>query len=206
MKPINFFLTGVGGQGTLLASDVVALVGARLGYDVKKAEVHGMAQRGGSVVSQVRWAEHVYSPLISRGEADYYLAFERLEGLRYVEFLRPGGVAVINDYAIPPLSVAAGHERYPEDEQVRRALRKVAGCVCFIPATEIAEELGNARTNNVVLLGTLTWFLEVSPDVWLETIAERVPARFVEVNRQAFLRGREAAGHCVSAQDRSRGG
>lgn len=198
MKPVNFFLTGVGGQGTLLASDVVALVGARLGYDVKKAEVHGMAQRGGSVVSQVRWAEHVYSPLISRGEADYYLAFERLEGLRYVEFLRPGGVAVINDYAIPPLSVAAGNDRYPEDEQIRRALQEVTDHVCFVPATTIAEELGNARTNNVVLLGALAWFLDVSADVWLEVIAERVPARFVAVNRQAFRRGHEAASRCVS--------
>ncbi len=192
MKPYNFFLVGVGGQGTLLASDVLALVGIKVGYDVKKSEIHGMAQRGGSVTSQVRWAEKVYSPLVSRGEADYYLAFERLEGLRYIEYLRLGGVAIINDYKIPPVSVNVGADEYPDEERTQRILREVTERVYFVPAMQIAEAVGNARTNNVVLLGALSSFLDVPPESWLEVISERVPQRYIEINRQAFLRGRQA--------------
>lgn len=204
MKPYNFFLVGVGGQGTLLASDVLALLGIKTGYDVKKSEIHGMAQRGGSVTSQVRWAEKVYSPLVGKGEADYYLAFERLEGLRYIEFLRSGGVAIINDHRIPPVSVNTGVDEYPpeptgtlfprsgDDEQVRRVLGEVTGRAYFVPAMQIAEAVGNARTNNVVLLGALSRFLDIPVESWLEVIAERVPARYVEMNRQAFLQGRQA--------------
>ena len=192
MKPYNFFLVGVGGQGTLLASDVLALLGIKTGYDVKKSEIHGMAQRGGSVTSQVRWAEKVYSPLVGKGEADYYLAFERLEGLRYIEFLRSGGVAIINDYRIPPVSVNTGVDEYPDDERTRRILGEVTGRAYFVPAMQIAEAVGNARTNNVVLLGALSRFLDIPVESWLEVIAERVPARYVEMNRQAFLQGRQA--------------
>jgi indolepyruvate ferredoxin oxidoreductase beta subunit len=193
MKTMNFLVTGVGGQGALLASGILADVGVRAGYDVKKSEVHGMAQRGGSVTSTVRWGNVVYSPLIGQGEADYLLALEKLEALRYVEMLRPGGTAVVGDMGIPPLSVSSGDDVYPNDEQVRRVLSQVTGDYHFIPSVRLAEDLGNARAHNVVLLGTLSTFIDdVPPEVWLQSIRERVPKRFVELNERAFYAGREA--------------
>lgn len=199
MNKQDFLLVGVGGQGTLLASDVLAATGLRGGYDVKKSEVHGMAQRGGSVSSHVRWAEHVFSPLIGRGEADFLLAFEELEAVRFAHLVRPGAVVVVNDYAIPPVSVSAGSDVYPDDEQVRRVLAAVSPRVHYIPGMALAEGLGNVRANNVVLLGALSRFVEVDPEIWLQAIAERVPARTLEVNRAAFLAGREAAGGAAPA-------
>ncbi len=192
MAKFDFLLVGVGGQGILLAGDILAQVGLRAGYDVKKAEVHGMAQRGGSVVSHVRWAEKVLSPLIGRGEVDYLLALEKLEALRYIEMLRPGGTALINDYAIPPLSVSTGKDAYPDDERMRRVISEVTEDFHLLRGTKLAEELGEARAANVVMLGALSALLDVPPEVWLEVIAERVPERYAELNRRAFLRGREA--------------
>jgi indolepyruvate ferredoxin oxidoreductase beta subunit len=192
MKAANFFLAGVGGQGILLAGNVLTLVGAQAGYDVKKSEIHGMSQRGGSVTSHVRWAEKVYSPMIGKGEADYLLALERLEGLRYLEYLRPGGVAILNDYSIPPIAVSIGQSSYPGTEQIRQLFAQVSERVYLLPAMQIAESLGNARTNNVVLLGALSTFLDAPAATWLEVIAERVPNKHVEINKQAFMRGRKA--------------
>ena len=193
MKTMNFLVTGVGGQGALLASNVLADVGVRVGYDVKKSEVHGMAQRGGSVTSTVRWGEAVYSPLIGPGEADYLLSLEKLEALRYVGMLRPGGTAVVGDLGIPPLSVSSGDDVYPDDEQVRQVLNQVTDDYYLIPSIRLAEELGNARAHNVVLLGALSAFFDdIPPDVWLKSIEERVPKRFVELNQRAFQVGREA--------------
>jgi len=192
MAKFDFLLVGVGGQGVLLAGDILAQVGLKAGYDVKKAEVHGMAQRGGSVVSHVRWAEKVLSPLIGRGKVDYLLALEKLEALRYIEMLRPGGTALVNDYAIPPLSVSAGDDVYPDDERLRRTVSAVTEDLRLVPGTKLAEELGSARAANAVMLGALSALLNVPPEVWLEVIAERVPERYAELNRRAFLRGREA--------------
>ncbi len=200
MRKHDFLLVGVGGQGTILASDVLAAAGLRAGYDVKKSEVHGMAQRGGSVTSHVRWAEQVYSPLIGRGEADLMLAFEKLEAVRFAGLLRPGAVVVVNDYAIPPVSVSIGGDSYPTDEEVRTALASVSPHVHFLPGIALAEKLGNARVNNVVLLGALSHFAEVDVEHWLSALAERVPARTLEINRAAFLAGRAAAGHLSRAQ------
>jgi indolepyruvate ferredoxin oxidoreductase beta subunit len=190
-QKVDFLLTGVGGQGTLLASNILAEVGLWAGYDVKKSEVHGMAQRGGSVTSHVRWADKVYSPLIGQGEVDYLLGFERLEGLRYVEQLRPGGILIVSEHGIPPVSVTAGQDQYPSDEQIRRALAEVAGQVIWVPSIKLAEELGNARVHNVIMLGALSAQLDTDEQMWLEVIEQRVPARFMELNREAFLRGRE---------------
>jgi indolepyruvate ferredoxin oxidoreductase beta subunit len=187
----DFLLAGVGGQGTLLASNILAEIGLRAGYDVKKSEVHGMAQRGGSVTSHVRWADKVYAPLIGQGEVDYLLAFERLEGLRYVEQLRPDGTLVVSEHGIPPVSVTAGKDEYPADGQIRRVFGDVAGKVIWVPSVRLAEELGSARAHNVVMLGALSAQLDVDGQVWLEVIEQRVPAKFVELNRKAFLRGRE---------------
>lgn len=188
----DFLLAGVGGQGTLLASDVLVEVGSRAGYEAKKSEIHGMAQRGGSVTSHVRWGEKVYAPFIGKGEADYFLAFEKLEAIRQVEAVRPGGIIIVNDYRIAPVSVSSGGAEYPDDERIRQTLLTVSPEVHFVPGIALAEELGNTRTSNVVLLGALSRFLDVPVDAWLEALVARVPARFVEINKAAFLRGQEA--------------
>ena len=184
----NFFLTGVGGQGTLLAADIVALVGMALGADVKKSEVHGMAQRGGSVVSHVRWGDKVLSPLIAPGEVDFMVAFERLEALRYAALLRPNGVILVNDYRISPVSVTSGTATYPTEEEEARAygdrIRQYG-----VPALALAQELGQPRVNNVVMLGALSTFLDTPEDIWLQVISQRVPERYVEINRKAFAAG-----------------
>jgi indolepyruvate ferredoxin oxidoreductase beta subunit len=196
MKTINFFLTGVGGQGTLLASNVLAQVGLRAGFDVKKAEVHGMAQRGGSVSSQIRWGKKIHSPLIGKGEVDYLVAFEKLEALRYIGRLRPGGTTLGGEMSIPPLSVSSGDDVYPDDEQVQRVIGAVTHDVRFIPSLRLAEEAGNVRAHNVVVLGALSNFIEqVSLETWLEVVSERVPQKYVEVNRRAFQMGREVEEH-----------
>ena len=192
MNNVNFLLAGVGGQGTILASDVLTQVGVQAGYDAKKAEVHGMAQRGGSVTSHVRWAEKVYSPLIAKGEVDVLVAFEKLEALRHIEFLRPGGTVVVNDHEIIPITVTSGGAEYPDDEHIRSVLAQVTDDVRWVDGITIAEELGNVRVANVVLLGALSSLLDVPESIWLEVIEKRVPARYVELNRQAFRRGREA--------------
>jgi indolepyruvate ferredoxin oxidoreductase beta subunit len=192
MDSVNFLLCGVGGQGTILASDVLALVGVQAGYDAKKAEVHGMAQRGGSVTSHVRWAEKVTSPLTALGEVDILIAFEKLEALRYIEFLRPGGTVLANDHQIIPITVTSGGAEYPDDERLRALLAEVTDDVRWLDGMGIAEELGNIRVANVVLLGALSALLEVSEPIWLQVIEQRVPERFRELNREAFRRGREA--------------
>ncbi len=191
----NFLLAGVGGQGTLLASNVLAHIGVRAGFDVKKAEVHGMAQRGGSVSSHMRWGEKIHSPLVGKGEVDYLVVFEKLEALRYVGMLRPGGAAIVGDMRIPPLSVSSGDGVYPDDDEIRRIIGEVTGNLHFIPSMRLAEEAGNVRAHNIVVLGVLSNFFaeRVPPETWLEVIAEWVPKKFVDVNRQAFQMGRESS-------------
>jgi indolepyruvate ferredoxin oxidoreductase, beta subunit len=184
----NFVLAGVGGQGILLAADLVALAGLEMGLDVKKSEIHGMAQRGGSVSSQVRWGQRVYSPLILPGEVDYLLVFERLEALRYPDTLRPGGTILINDYRIPPISVTLSTDVYPTVSDEEKAYTGIRHH--YIPAIRIAQELGNIKVNNVVLLGALSALLDVPEKVWQDVIASRVPERFVALNQRAWAAGR----------------
>jgi len=191
----NFLLVGVGGQGILLAADVIALVGLESGLDVKKSEVHGMAQRGGSVNSHVRWGERVFSPLIAPGEVDYLIALERLEALRYADQLRPNGVLLINDYRIMPVSVTSGSDIYPSADDEDRAYSGIIERRLYVPAMSIARELGQTRVNNMVMLGALSSFLDVSKDIWLEVISRRVPERYIELNQRAFLAGRA---YCVA--------
>lgn len=189
----NFLLAGVGGQGTILASNVLADVALAAGFDVKKSEVHGMAQRGGSVNTHVRWdAERVYSPLVSLGEADFLLVFERAEALRYAEYLRPQGVAIVNEHIIMPITVTSGGAHYPTEEELRSVYSRVRGRLHVMPGTAIAQELGNARAANVVLLGALSAFLEIPEEVWLQVVEARVPPKYIELNRKAFVRGRQA--------------
>jgi indolepyruvate ferredoxin oxidoreductase beta subunit len=189
----NFFLAGVGGQGTILASNVLADVALAAGFDAKKSEVHGMAQRGGSVNTHVRWdAERVYSPLIGRGEADILLIFEEAEALRYAEYLKPGGAAVVNQHTIEPITVTSGGARYPTEEELQEVYGVLTERLHIVPGTAIARDLGNARAANVVLIGALSTFLEIPAETWLAVIEGRVPPKYVELNRQAFLRGRQA--------------
>src|SRR5450759_2644237 len=149
---IDFLLAGVGGQGTILASDVLVNVGLAAGFQAKQAEVHGMSQRGGSVTSHVRWGKVVYSPLIGAGEADVLLAFEKLEALRSLQVMRPGSLALVNMQVIVPLTVISGDQAYPGDETLRKAFAQVASQVEYINGEEIAGALGNPKVANVVLL------------------------------------------------------
>jgi len=192
-RSYNFLLAGVGGQGTILASNVLADVALATGLDVKKSEVHGMAQRGGSVNTHVRWdPERVYSPLIGRGEADLLLVFEEAEALRYVEYLKPGGTAVVNRQTIKPITVTSGGASYPTEEELRQVYRGITDRFYLVDGAAIAQELGNPRVANVVLLGAIAALLDVPEETWLRVIEARVPPRYLEQNHQAFLRGREA--------------
>ena len=199
---INFLLAGVGGQGTILASDVLVNVGLAAGFQAKQAEVHGMSQRGGSVTSHVRWGKVVYSPLIGAGEADVLLAFEKLEALRSLKAMRLGALVLINTQVIEPLTAISGNQAYPDDESLRLAFARLTMELEFINGEEIAGALGNIKAANVVLLGALSALLErggqtgagLTPEIWLKVITERVPSKHIELNRKAFQTGREAMG------------
>lgn len=197
-RPLNFLLVGVGGQGTILASDVLVRVGLAAGYQVKQAEVHGMSQRGGSVTSHVRWGEQVYSPLVSAGEVDVLLAFEKLEALRYLAHLRHDALAVINLETIVPITVSSLGSRYPDDDVLYTAFARVTAHAVFVDGPAIARGCGEPKAANAVLLGALSRLLEeqsltdaaLTEAIWLEVLAGRVPPRSVDLNRQAFLAGR----------------
>ncbi len=198
-ETINFLLAGVGGQGTILASDVLVNVGLAGGYQAKQAEVHGMSQRGGSVTSFVRWGKVVYSPLVGAGEVDVFLAFEKAEALRNLSQLRPGGLALVNLAAIEPVTVTSGGQPYPSDETLHEKISVVTDQVIYVDGEAIAQALGNIRAANVVLLGALSALMqrhgltgiELPPEAWLNVIIQRVPPKYVELNRQAFSAGRK---------------
>jgi len=185
----NILLCGVGGQGAILTSKILTEGLIRAGYDVKMSEVHGMAQRGGSVSTQVRYGEKVYSPLFGKGQADVCVAFERMEAVRYAGFLKAGGVCIVNDYRLTPMSVAVGSASYPENaiKAMTEAYETIA-----IPAADIAKEIGNARAMNVVLLGALVRVLgieELPGADWEQIIREFVPEKLQGVNLEAFRAG-----------------
>ncbi len=184
----NVLLVGVGGQGILLASEILAKVAFQEGCDVKKSEVHGMAQRGGSVSSQVRFGGKVYSPLIKKGEADFLLASEKLEALRFIDYLKKEGLLILNNLEIFPLMVSIGKEDYPKD--ILFHLKKKSSQIVQIEATKIAEDTGNPKTFNLVLLGRLSNFLSFKLSSWEKVIREEVPARTIEANLKAFELGR----------------
>ncbi len=191
-KSISFMLVGVGGQGTILASNVLAELGLNLGYDVKQAEVHGMSQRGGSVTSHVRWSEHVYSPIISHGDADILIAFEKSELGHYIRDLKPGGLVLVNDYSIVPITVSSGGAAYPSDEAINDMVHKMTDQVFWVKGVEIAEAAGSSKAANVVLLGALAQWMGIPEDQWLPVISKRVPPKSLETNRKAFLDGMQA--------------
>ncbi len=183
-------MAGTGGQGIILAARIVAEVAVRMGYDVKTSEVHGMAQRGGSVVSMVRWGERVFSPLIPRGHADFLLAFEGLEGLRCLPFLKPGGRVIVNLYRLDPLPVLRGDADYPQD--YLEIIRGFAPGTLAIDAVEMARAAGNPRVASAVMAGALSSLLDFPADIWEEAIRTLVPARALEANLRGFAAGRRA--------------
>ena len=184
----SVLLAGVGGQGTILAANLLARALLTHGFDVKTSEVHGMAQRGGSVVSMVRFGESVASPLVPRGEAEAVVATEMLEALRYLRFIAPGGRVICSRTRIDPLSVLQGAAEYPED--AAELLLDYAPGGVIVDAVEIAAEAGSARAANTVLLGILSHSLPVTEEEWLSIIEEVMPRRVVEANHKAFLAGR----------------
>lgn len=190
---VNFLLAGVGGQGTLLASDIIAEVGMTQDLDAKKSEVHGMAQRGGVVTSHVRWGQQVASPLCEQGTVDFFVAQEMLEAVRWISYLRPGGTVILSRQQLPPSTTVFGGAVYPEESQILSSLSERAGKILSLDAAGIAAELGNRRAANSVLLGALSSQLPLSEEDWLKVIVEKVPARHQELNRQAFLAGRRGS-------------
>ncbi|MGI5901445.1 MAG: indolepyruvate oxidoreductase subunit beta [Desulfitobacteriia bacterium] len=193
LKTRNILIVGVGGQGTILASRVLSTVLIKAGYDVKVSEIHGMAQRGGSVVTQVRYGKKVNSPIIPKGETDVLLAFEKLEALRWLPYLKPDGVMLINDQKIDPLPVITGAAAYPD---ALKLIKEQRNNIIVINALEIAQKAGNSKAVNVVLLGLLAQKLDLKPELWTEALEETVPPRFLEVNLKAF-----AAGNKFSARN-----
>lgn len=186
----NILVCGVGGQGVILASGVMADTFLKAGYDVKQGEVHGMAQRGGSVVSHIRFGKKIHSPLIKMGDADYLFATEKLETLRWVQYCKPSTVVIADTVQINPPAVNRGEMEYPSD--IEAFLKEHFERVHLIPATEIARELGEVRAANVVLLGALSTFLTVDEALWKESLLERLPKKAHELNLQAFEKGRMA--------------
>ncbi|MFO7849747.1 MAG: indolepyruvate oxidoreductase subunit beta, partial [Spirochaetia bacterium] len=184
-------VVGVGGQGTVLAGDILSEVGMLAGYDAKKSDVLGLAIRGGSVVSHVRWGDKVDAPLSMRGKVDFLLAFEPLEGLRQLEFLHEKSVVVYNEYKIPPVAVSSGLATYPADDKTLEAYESCSGTVYRFNATNKAVELGGVKSVNVILLGAFSALIDVEPGVWEEAIKKYVPAKYQELNIKAFNTGRE---------------
>jgi indolepyruvate ferredoxin oxidoreductase beta subunit len=199
MEKMDVLFTGVGGQGVILASDIYGETALAAGYDVKKTDTLGMAQRGGSVTSHVRIAPRVWSPLIKEGEVDLMLSFEKLEAARWSHYLRPGGIAIINNQEQPPQSVNLGKEIYPGGDEIARALKRRTDNIYFIDGMRLATELGNARTINILMLGCLSMVAPFEENTWKENISRRLPLKIQEINLAAFARGRkemQAAGIC----------
>ena len=187
----SILISGVGGQGALLASTVLGKLLLTAGYDVKISEVHGMAQRGGSVVTHVRYGEKVYSPLIEACSADTLLSFEKLESLRWIDLLKAGGRVISNTQTIRPAGMTKPQDKYPDDIEDR--LNKGGYQTQWIDGQQLALQAGNIKAVNTVMLGVLSKHLELSVEEWDAAIAASVPAKLLEINRKAFLLGREAS-------------
>ena len=183
MAAKNIMIVGVGGQGTLLTSRILGGIAIQAGYDVKLSEVHGMAQRGGSVVTFVRYGDKVAEPIVEEGQADVLIAFERLEALRYAHFLKKDGALVVNDWRIDPMPVVIGAAKYPENilEKLETEYKTYA-----VNATEEAKKLGNSRVFNLIVLGVAAQHMDFSKEQWYQVIEHTVPPKTVEINKKAF--------------------
>jgi indolepyruvate ferredoxin oxidoreductase beta subunit len=189
LNSANILVCGTGGQGVLLFSDVLSNAALLAGFDVKKSEVHGMAQRGGSVTSHVRFGKKVYSPLIEEGTADFIVAFEQLEALRYLHFLSPSGRVLVDTLQVKPMPVLLGAAEYPTDviDRVRAGARKTQ----VVEAFKKARELGQPRAQNIVMLGALSRLLDIPEPAFEQAIRENVKAKFVDLNLKAFAEGKK---------------
>ena len=185
----NIMIVGVGGQGTLLTSRIIGKAAIEAGFDVKISEVHGMAQRGGSVVTFVRFGDKINEPVVEEGQADVIIAFERLEALRYSHFLKKDGVLVVNDCRIDPMTVVIGAKQYPEN--ILEVLKN-HHAVYTIDGQKIAKELGNSKVLNSVVLGYSAKFIGFEADEWLKVVENTVPAKTIEINKKAFMEGYNA--------------
>ena len=186
MKTKSIMIVGVGGQGTLLTSRILGGIITKSGYDVKLSEVHGMAQRGGSVVTFVRYGDKVYEPIVEEGCADVLIAFERLEALRYAHFLKPEGVLIVNDQRIDPMTVVTGAAEYPENiiEDLSKKYKVIS-----LNAMEEAKKIGNSKVFNTIIVGVAAKHMNFSKEDWLEVIEKTVPPKTVEINKKAFEAG-----------------
>lgn len=186
----NILLVGVGGQGIILASKILSTGLIEAGYDVKMSEVHGMAQRGGSVTTQVRYGEKVHSPIIGQGEADLLVSFEEMEAMRWIDYLKPNGKLVINNYRIPSVPILTGEKTYPDG--IKELLSEKIETVT-VEAMEVADRIGNSKTQNIVMLGALVGALKLDEVNWENVIGELVKPKFVEINVKAFNEGKALA-------------
>ncbi len=187
MNQMGIIITGVGGQGIILCSDIIAEAAIISGYDVKQAEIHGMSQRGGSVISHVKFGNKVFSPLVEKGFCDLIIALEELEGLRYLSYLKKNGKIIVNRMKINPLSVLAGKEKYPENID---EILSSSGAI-FVDGIKIAQQAGNSRAVNIVLLGAASNHIPFDENAWIKAIEKRVPEKYKEVNILAFKMGKE---------------
>lgn len=194
----SILIAGVGGQGTLLTSRIVAQIAVDMGNDVKVSEVHGMAQRGGSVVTQVRYGPKVYAPIIKKGDADILIAFEKVEAARWLDYLREDGLAIINDQRIDPLPVLSGKVAYPTD--IAERIAKVIPRTIVVDATEIAARCGDVRAANVVMVGILTQAIGIPEEEGLEAVAATVPAKARELNLRAYREGRKLMAESIHCE------
>lgn len=188
METKNIMIVGVGGQGSLLASKLLGRLLLTKGYDIKVSEVHGMSQRGGSVVTYVRFGDKVYSPVIDKCEADFIVSFELLEGARWTEYLKPGGKIVVNTQKINPMPVITGAMAYPEN--LVEKMQAAGLDVDAFDALKLAEEAGSSKTVNIVLMGHLSNYFSFTQEEWLSALEQSVPAKYLELNRKAFTLGR----------------
>lgn len=188
MNKLNIMIVGVGGQGSILASKIIGNVGLINSCDVKMAEVHGMAQRGGSVVTSIKLGEKVYSPLVETGEADLILAFEQLEGLRSVEHLHPEGTMIVNSQQIDPMPVIIGNAEYPEN--ILDKIKEKYDNIITLDALEMAKQAGSMKTVNTVVLGVMSTLVDFDKEDWIQSIKKYVPSEFVDINLKAFEAGR----------------
>ena len=191
MNTKSVMIVGVGGQGSLLASRILGTVFMAQGYDVKVSEVHGMSQRGGSVVTYIKYGEKVYSPIVEQGEADYLLSFEQLEAARWLSYLKNDGTMNVSDQKIDPMPVITGAAEYPED--VIGKLKGTGANIIDVDALKLATEAGSSKATNVVLIGVLSTIMPFPKEEWEKAIVQLVPPKFLEMNKKAFKLGREAA-------------
>ncbi len=190
MQTKNIMIVGVGGQGTLLASKLLGRILLTKGYDVKVSEVHGMSQRGGSVVTYVRYGDKVYSPVIDKGEADYIVSFEMLEAARWVEYLKSDGTIITNTQQVNPMPVIIGACDYPKDLESK--IKDLGVNLDALDALSLANEAGSSKAVNIVLMGKLSNYFDFSESDWMNAIEKSVPEKFLELNKKAFILGRKA--------------